>query len=71
MVLVLILHFHMKKSLLSFVPTEITFSKAKLRQVSNKKMILDLDILLKSREKNIIPKFLRFKVAKRQLQKRS
>ena len=61
----------MKKLLLSFVPTEITFSKAKLRQVSNKKMILDLDFLLKSREKNIIPKFLRFKVAKRQLQKRS
>ena len=33
-----------------------------------KKAILDLDFLLTCNEKNIIPKFLRFKVANRQLQ---
>ena len=33
-----------------------------------KKAILDLDFLLTCKEKNIIPKFLRFKVANRQLQ---
>ena len=33
-----------------------------------KKAILDLDFLMIFKEKNIIPKFLRFKVAKRQLQ---
>ena len=41
--------------------------KFEKQDFKNKKAILDLDFLLTCKEKNIISKFLRFKVANRQL----